>query len=67
MPTLAGRACSSTAWNPDLVQRPEYPETPEPALGSTQAFTQDDEVVQRHEYPETPELAVSEGGAAARL
>ena len=26
------------------MQRPEYPETPEPALGSTKAFSQDDEV-----------------------
>ena len=50
-----------------MVQRSEYPETSEPALGSTKAFSQDDDVVQRPEYPETPELAVSEGGAAARL
>ena len=49
------------------MQRPEYPETSEPAVGSTKAFSQDDEVVQRPEYPETPELAASEGGAAARL
>ena len=27
-----------------LIQRPEYPETPEPALGSTKVFSQDDEV-----------------------
>ena len=60
-----------------LVQRPKYPETPEPALGSIKAFSQDDEasllidrtdtLVQRPEYPETPELAASEVGAAARL
>ena len=44
LPTLARRACLRPHGHQCLVQRPEYAETREPALGSIKAFSQDDEV-----------------------
>ena len=36
------------------VQRPEFPQAPEPAWGSTKASAQDDEVMDDHHYYHPP-------------
>ena len=36
------------------VQRPEFPQAPEPAWGSTKASAQDDKAMDAHYYPHPP-------------